>query len=161
MSHDSSKVIPLIVKKAVKHKSAEIFCSSPYIGLCNCTYDAPRTASNFQSALAKARPNDSHPSLLPPVYEERRQVRIVIGIGIYPSMDQPPMDSRRKGGPLARGDEHRARIRVHRCARFTGRRCNRRCNRHPMRVVSCTYNGLSNAEHVLGDRILMLREFRR
>lgn len=127
--------------------------------LCNCTYGAPRATSNFQSALTKARPNDI--PFPPPVYEERRQVRIVIGIGIYSSMDQPPMDSRRKGGALARRDEHRACIRVHRCARFTGRWCNRRCNRHPVRVAPCIYNGLSNAEHVLGDRILMLREFRR
>lgn len=46
--------------------------------------------SNFQSTFAKARPNDR-----PSLREERRQVhQIVIDVGIYLSMDQPPRNER-------------------------------------------------------------------
>lgn len=70
-----------------------------------------RTAhpSNFQSALAKARPNDRLG-----LQEERRQVRIVIDVGIYLSMDQPPIVGG-NGGPFTRGMRSIARARSHTC----------------------------------------------
>jgi len=87
--------------------------------------------------------------------EERRQVRIVIDIRIYPSMDQPPIAG---GKATGRGMRSIAKAHtitcVYRCARFT-RGCNRRCNRHPTRVAPCVHTRDCLMRNMLsGDRIL-------